>query len=51
MNKSGADTKIFKPRGCRSASTSAATNASTFYKYYFKEIENTKTFSDGLLVK
>ena len=27
MNESGVDTKIFKPHSCRSASTSAATNA------------------------
>ena len=67
MNESGVDTKVFKPHSCRSASTSAATNAgvtidnvlkqgnwtnaSTFYKYYFKEIENSKTFSEGLLLK
>ena len=63
MNESGVDTKIFKLHSCRSASTSAAknarvtidndlkqgnwTNASTFYKYYFKEIENSKTFNEG----
>ena len=67
MNESGVDTKIFNPNSCRSASTSAATNvgltihnvlkqgnlknASTFYKYYFKKIENSKTFSEGLLLK
>ena len=67
MNESGVDTKVFKPHSCLSASTSAATNAgvtidnvlkqgnwtngSTFYKYYFKEIENSKTFSEGLLLK
>ena len=67
MNESGVDTKIFKPHSRRSASTSAATNAgvtidnvlkqgnwtnaSTFYKYYFKETENSKTFSEGLLLK
>ena len=67
MNESGVDTKIFKAYSCRSASTSGATNAgltidnvlkqrnwtnaSTFYKYYFKEIENSKTFSEGLLLK
>ena len=27
MNESGVDTKIFKPHSCRSASTSAGTNA------------------------
>ena len=67
MNESAVDTKIFKLQSCRSASTSAAinarvtidnvlkqgnwTNASTFYKYYFKEIENSKTLSEGLLLK
>ena len=67
MNELGVDTKIFKPHSCRSASTPTATNAgvtidnvlkqgnwtnpNTFYKYYFKEIENSKTFSEGLLLK
>ena len=67
MNESGVATKIFKPPSCRSTSTSAATNAgvtidnvlkqgnwtnaNTFNKYYFKEIENSKTFSKGLLLK
>ena len=67
MNESGVDTKIFKPYSCRSVPTSAAinagltidnvlkqgnwTNASTFYKYYFKEIKKSKTFSEGLLLK
>ena len=67
MNESSVDIKMFKPHSCRSASTYAATNvgvtidnllkqenwtnASTFYKYYFKEIENSKTFSEGLLLK
>ena len=65
MNESGVDTKFFKPHSCRSASAAKKagvtidnvlkqgnwTNASTFYKYYFKEIENSKTFSEGLLLK
>ena len=67
MNELGVDTKVFKPYSCRSASTSVATNAGVtignvlkqgnwknaciFYKYYFKEIENSKTFNEGLLLK
>ena len=63
VKESGVDTKIFKSHSSRSATASAATNAgiadddlkqgdwtndSTFYKNYFKEIENSTTFSEDL---
>lgn len=67
MRESGVDTKILKPHSSKSAATSAATivgvtiddalkqgnwtNASIFRKYYCQENENTRTFSEGLLLK
>ena len=37
MNESGIDTKIFKPHSCRSASTSAATNAGVTIENVLKQ--------------